>query len=470
MKKSSLSLLVLIVSLAIASTAAAEGIKPGSFTLSPVVGGYSFDGAQHLETRPVYGIRGGYDFTKWFGSEGLFDYVQSVSTQGNISDIHLFRYGADFLLYLMQDSRVVPYLAAGYSGITIDYERNTPRGAAHFHHNKGIGDYGAGLKFFLTDNLALRGDFRHLLFSDNEVLSNYEYTVGASFLFGGKKPVSGPVAQPVSEAVPAPEAAMVPGEEAPPEPVPATEPSPGHHKYCVTLHIEFDIDKADIKPEYKDEVARVGDFLKQYPEATAVIEGHTDNVGTPEHNMKVSQMRAESVVNYLTEKFGIDRSRLSAMGYGSSRSISDNASDAGKQQNRRIEAIIDCVVDVKEVKLPDTLCMLLKVEFDVGKADIKSEYQSEIAKIGEFMLKYPTTTALIEGHTDNIGGSEYNMKLSLRRAESVLNYLVDKYRIDRSRLNAKGFGSTRRIAYNNTPDGRQKNRRINVFIDCVVKK
>jgi OmpA-OmpF porin, OOP family len=470
MKNSPLTLLVLIVFFAIATSAAAEGIRPGTFTLSPVVGGYTFDGVQHLETMPVYGIRGGYDFNKWFGIEGLFDYVLSEGTQPNIDDIHVFRYGADALLYLMHDSRVVPYLAAGYGGITVDYEHSTPRGDSHNHQNKAVGDYGAGLKFFLTDNLALRGDIRHLLFSDNEVLYNYEYTAGVTFLFGGIKPAPAPVVQPVSEAVPEPEIAAVPVEEAPPEPVPAAEPSPGHYKYCVTLHIEFDIDKADIKPEYKDEVARVGDFMKQYPETTAVIEGHTDNVGTQEHNLKVSLLRAESVVNYLNEKFGIDRSRLSARGYGYTRPVSDNSTDAGKLQNRRIEAIIDCAFDVKEIKPPDTLCMLLNVQFDTGKADIKPEYQSEIKKVGEFLLKYPTTTALIEGHTDNVGGYDYNMKLSQRRAESVLNYLVDKFGIDRSRLTAKGFGSSRRVAYNNTPEGRQKNRRINMIIDCVIKK
>jgi OmpA-OmpF porin, OOP family len=210
--------------------------------------------------------------------------------------------------------------------------------------------------------------------------------------------------------------------------------------------------------------------MKKYPETTAVIEGHTDNVGTSEHNMKLSQLRAESVVNYLVEHFGIEKSRLTAKGYGFTRPVSDNTSDTGRQKNRRIEAIIDCAFDVNEVKLPDTLCMLLKVEFDTGKTDIKPEYKNEISKIGEFMQKYPTTTALIEGHTDNVGGAEYNMKLSQHRAESVLNYLVDNYGIDRSRLNAKGFGYTRNIAYNTTPEGRQKNRRINVIIDCVIKK
>ena len=60
--------------------------------------------------------------------------------------------------------------------------------------------------------------------------------------------------------------------------------------------------------------------------------------------------------------------------------------------------------------------------------------------------------------------------LSKERAESVVNYLVEKCGIDRSRLSAKGYGATRRIAYNNTAEGRQKNRRINAIIDCVIEK
>jgi OOP family OmpA-OmpF porin len=86
------------------------------------------------------------------------------------------------------------------------------------------------------------------------------------------------------------------------------------------------------------------------------------------------------------------------------------------------------------------------------------------------MQKYPTTTAAIEGHTDNVGSSEMNMRLSQQRAENVVTYLVNNFGIERSRLSAKGYGSTRRIAYNNTPEGRQSNRRITAVIDCVISK
>ena len=260
-------------------------------------------------------------------------------------------------------------------------------------------------------------------------------------------------------------------EEAPLEPVPAAEPTPERMKYCISLNIEYDIDKAEIRPQYNDEVARVGDFMKKYPTTTAVIEGYTDEVGSDEHNMQLSQRRAEGVVKNLVDKFAIDPSRLSAKGYGKTRPVTDNASDAGRQKNRRIDAIIDCAIDVKELATPpERLCMALKVEFATDSAEIQSRYNGEVDKVGEYMKKYPTTTAVIEGHTDNIGSPELNMKLSQKRAENVVKYLVDNFGIERSRLSAKGYGSTRRIAYNNTPEGRQKNRRINAVIDCVIKQ
>jgi len=262
-----------------------------------------------------------------------------------------------------------------------------------------------------------------------------------------------------------------PPAEAPLTAIPAAEPTPERMKYCVSLNIEFDINKADIRPQYHDEVARVGDFMKKYPTTTAVIEGYADEVGSDDYNIQLSQRRAGSVVKSLEVDFAIDPSRLSAKGYGKARPIANNATDSGKQKNRRIDAIIDCALDVKDLAPPpERLCMTLKVEFATDNAEIKSSYYDEINKVGEYMKKYPTTTAVIEGHTDDVGGLEYNMKLSRQRAENVVNYLAEKFGIERSRLSAKGYGPTRRIAYNTTPEGRQKNRRINAVIDCVIVK
>lgn len=459
MKRITHYLVVLLFLFVIVSPAAAEGIRADSFSLSGIVGGYTFDGVQHLETRPVVGIRAGYNLTRYWGVEALFDYVPTESTKAGLGDANVYRYGGDLLLHLLPDNKLVPFIAAGYGGMTIDRDNQSL-------FTRGAFEYGPGIKYFLNDNLALRGDFRHIIFHDHDTISNYEYTVGLTYQFGGMKPVPAPVVAPAAMQ-PMPETAS----EAPLEPIPAAEPTPERMKYCVSLNIEFDIDKAEIRPEYHDEVAKVGDFMKKFPTTTAVIEGYTDEVGSAEYNLKLSQRRAESVVKYLEDKFGIDPSRLSAVGYGKTKPIADNSTDAGRQKNRRINAIIDCALDVKGIAPPpERLCLALKVEFATDSAAIQSRYDSEIDTVGEYMKKYPTTTAVIEGHTDNVGSLEYNMKLSQQRAENVVKYLVEKFGIDRSRLTAKGYGPTRRIAYNTTAEGRQKNRRINAIIDCVIKK
>jgi OmpA-OmpF porin, OOP family len=260
--------------------------------------------------------------------------------------------------------------------------------------------------------------------------------------------------------------------EAPLAAIPVAEPTPDKTKYCVSLGIEYDINKSDVRPEYRDEIAKVGDFMKKYPTTTAVIEGYADEVGSDAANLQLSQQRAEGVVQYLVANFGIDPARLSAKGYGKARPVADNATDAGRQKNRHINAVIDCaLVNVNDLAVPaERLCINLKVEFDTGSARIDARYYDQVNSVGEYMKKYPTTTAVIEGHTDNVGNPEQNMKLSQQRADSVVNYLSEKYGIELSRLSAKGYGSTRRIAYNNTAEGRQQNRRINAIIDCVLKK
>lgn len=448
-------LLILVPALLLTMlTSAFAGVTAGSFSVSPFIGGYSFLGRDKLDTGPVIGVRGGYNFTSHFGLELVGDYIRTETDGG--ADVNAFNYHLDMLYHFMPEGPLVPYLAAGYGGHSRDIEdsRDDTRGAFN---------YGVGAKFFMTDAMALRGDVRHLVMRDDSItFHNLEYTVGVDFLFGGTKPAAAAVeSAPPAEAVP---------EEAPLEPIPAAEPMPGRYKYCITLQGEFDIDRVVIRPEYADEVAQVGNFMKKYPTTTAVIEGHTDNVGAADYNMDLSKRRAEAVVTHLVETYGIDRSRLAARGYGMSRPIADNSTDAGRQLNRRMEAVIDCVFEVKDIQPPDRLCMSLVLEFDSGKSEIKPQFHDEIAKVGDYMKSYPSTTALIEGHTDNVGSYDVNMKLSLKRAENVVNYLVENFGIDRSRLAAKGYGYTRRIAYNSTAEGRAKNRRINAVIDCVVKR
>ena len=111
----------------------------------------------------------------------------------------------------------------------------------------------------------------------------------------------------------------------------------------IVLNVEFDTDKAVVKEKYNSEIKKVADFMKKYPKTTAVIEGHTDNVYTPQYNQKLSEARANSVRLYLINHFGVKASRLSSVGYGLTRPIASNNTEEGRQKNRRVQAVIKAV-------------------------------------------------------------------------------------------------------------------------------
>jgi outer membrane protein OmpA-like peptidoglycan-associated protein len=106
----------------------------------------------------------------------------------------------------------------------------------------------------------------------------------------------------------------------------------------VALYINFDFDKADIKPESQPILDQIVKLLKNNPSLNLTVEGHTDNIGTPPYNKKLSDARAKSVVGALTAQ-GIDALRLKAVGYGQDKPIADNSTDDGRAKNRRVELV-----------------------------------------------------------------------------------------------------------------------------------
>ncbi len=106
----------------------------------------------------------------------------------------------------------------------------------------------------------------------------------------------------------------------------------------IALYINFESGKSDIKPESQGIIDQIVQLLKDNPTLKISIEGHTDNVGTVASNQTLSEKRAQAVMNALIAK-GIDKSRLSFKGFGSSKPISDNGTDDGKAKNRRVEIV-----------------------------------------------------------------------------------------------------------------------------------
>lgn len=107
-----------------------------------------------------------------------------------------------------------------------------------------------------------------------------------------------------------------------------------------TLYVEFDLDGTDVKPGYFDEIGRLADLMTQYPTSRMLLEGHTDSTGSARYNQNLSQSRADSVMKVLVKEFDISSERISTTGMGESQPIADNATDEGRAQNRRVEAIL----------------------------------------------------------------------------------------------------------------------------------
>lgn len=103
------------------------------------------------------------------------------------------------------------------------------------------------------------------------------------------------------------------------------------------------------------------------------------------------------------------------------------------------------------------------VLFDTNKSELRSGARYTIDKLAAFLVEYPTRNVLIEGFTDSTGSVEYNQRLSERRAEAVRNVLAGQG-IDPRRLMIRGYGVEYPVAGNETAEGRQRNRRVEVII------
>ncbi|TBU77600.1 hypothetical protein DNK06_14890 [Pseudomonas daroniae] len=118
-------------------------------------------------------------------------------------------------------------------------------------------------------------------------------------------------------------------------------PEPVAEAVRVELDVKFDFDKSQVKQESYGDIQSLADFMKQYPQTTTVVEGHTDSVGTDAYNQALSERRANAVREVLVNQYGVGDTRVNAVGYGESRPVADNATEEGRAINRRVEAEVE---------------------------------------------------------------------------------------------------------------------------------
>lgn len=107
-----------------------------------------------------------------------------------------------------------------------------------------------------------------------------------------------------------------------------------------TLSVNFGTDSSKIDERFLEDVTVFADFMKKNPPIKVEVQGHTDSRGTNDHNMKLSQKRAEAVADMLIKKFGVPADRVSAVGYGEEKPLVPNTSKENMFKNRRIETVV----------------------------------------------------------------------------------------------------------------------------------
>jgi len=342
--------------------ACAEGIIPGTFSLTPFLGGYFFSGEDDLKDGFTDGLGFGYHYNQNLAAELGLHYISTESEGNRDGDAAAWLFHLDALYHFTPDRKLVPYLVGGIGSISVD--RNGPG-----DETDGLVNWGGGLRYFISERMALRGDLRHVI-AFGDLRNNIMVNAGVVFLLGegaGVGPPT-PVDSDLDGVVDAKdECPNTPlGLRVDPKGCPFDEDGDGifddldkcpgtpagakvDEAGCtikiktpvrIQLEVLFDTDKSVVKDAYRSELKKVADFMTAYPDTKAVIEGHTDNRGDDEYNRDLSQKRADAVMQYLILKLGLPASRLRAIGYGETVPITTNDTEEGRAQNRRVVAEI----------------------------------------------------------------------------------------------------------------------------------
>lgn len=307
-------------------------------TVTPLMLGYTWQDSQHnngavdhltdapeLQDDLFVGAALGVELTPWLGFEAEYSQVKGdvdgslvAGAEYKQTQINGNFYATSDLITKNYDSKIKPYvlLGAGHYKYDIDGIAKDEEGT--------LGNAGLGAFWRLNDALSLRTEAR-ATYNIDEDFWNYTALAGLNVVLGGHLKPAAPVV-----------------EVAPVEPVVPVEPQPQEltEDLNMELRVFFDTNKSNIKDQYKPEIAKVAEKLVEYPNATARIEGHTDNTGPRALNERLSLARANSVKSSLVNEYNVDPARLSTQGFAWDQPIADNNTKEGRAMNRRVFATI----------------------------------------------------------------------------------------------------------------------------------
>lgn len=381
------------------------GAAKGEFLVSPMIGGHWFEGNQdpfdlntELDHGWTFGLGLGYLLTDQVGAEF---FVNKTDTEAGLADVDVDVYPVhlDLFYNLTNKTAFVPYVAAGLGTITFDGE------------NVGTDtdfmvNYGGGIKYYVTDKVALRGDVRHLI-SFDDTQNNLIYTVGLAFSFGGKK-----------------EAAVVQEE----------------------VFVDQDSDG--------DGVLDASDRCPGTPSGTKVDAKGCELAVVP------APVVVPAAVELDSDGDGVVDSKDACPNTKKGVTVDEKGCPVDTDKDGVTDDLDQCPETPVDANVDARGCWVIKdLRFNTGKADILASSIKNVDAVANVMVKNPDMRLEVQGHTDSVGKAKYNKTLSEKRAQAVMDYLISKG-ISKNRMVAKGYGMDVPAADNKTEEGRAANRRV----------
>lgn len=337
--------------------AASDPSKTYNYEITPFVSGILTDSKAGLKDDNYFnlGISLAKNLNDSFIDQVELAYMRSdnIEYEGANGNTNINRIFLNAIKKFELTDRLAAYGLAGIGYQDVTQELKDLQDSAIFN-------YGVGLRYDIPYyGIALKGDVRHLL-AVKENQNDLMYTIGLGMPLGknyknneitAKTPIVVEETKVVEviEAVEPKKLVSIDDNDSDgvinkldkcPETSAGVKVNKDGCLETLDLKIYFDNDSSNIKSNYENKLTQFADIMKQNKSLTAVIEAHTDSKGSDSYNQLLSDKRANSVVNSLKD-FGIDSSRLKAVGYGETQPIASNETIEGKAQNRRVSALIN---------------------------------------------------------------------------------------------------------------------------------
>ena len=333
---------VLLSTIACASLALAAN-SDYKYEITPLIGGVFTEGNLDLDRNYANaGLSLGFNQFDSFIDQvelGFLRSIEDVNYDGTNSDTGITRVFTNLIKEYPLTADASLYTLVGAGVEIFDNEANG-------NEDGLFGNYGAGIKYKIAEELSLKFDVRHVIEADHGD-NNLLYTLGFAVPFGEVAKAAPVVEKPAPVETPAPVAApkdtdgdgVIDNLDECPDTMKGAKVDTVGCMTLINLNINFDTDKSVIKDSYNSRIAEFAKMMKANPKLKASIEAHTDSVGSNAYNQKLSERRAASTVKALTD-LGVDSTKIKAVGFGETRPVASNETVEGRAENRRVEAVM----------------------------------------------------------------------------------------------------------------------------------